>query len=88
MVQQHPVAAYPPGLIMRHPCLPRFVNVAFISLSFWQVWSRGKHNLHALWDRLLDPGRYNATAGTGVNLRKAARVVVTGASAGVLLTWA
>jgi hypothetical protein len=42
-----------------------------------QVWSRGIRNLHALWDRMLSPERWNATA-TGVNISAAERIIVTG----------
>lgn len=51
-----------------------------------KVWSRGKRNLQALWDRLLEPSKWNATR-TGVDLSHAASVVVTGASAGGFMTF-
>eukprot|EP00035_Acanthoeca_spectabilis_P039687 m.64227 g.64227 ORF g.64227 m.64227 type:complete len:489 (+) comp9706_c0_seq1:1521-2987(+) len=50
------------------------------------VWSRGLRNLHALWDRMLAPARYNATA-IGFDISTATRVVVTGASAGGFMTF-
>jgi hypothetical protein len=50
------------------------------------VWSRGLRNLHALWDRMLAPATYNATA-IGFDISTAAKVVVTGASAGGFMTF-
>eukprot|EP00035_Acanthoeca_spectabilis_P008138 m.149094 g.149094 ORF g.149094 m.149094 type:complete len:429 (-) comp14225_c0_seq2:181-1467(-) len=51
-----------------------------------QIWSRGLRNLHALWDRMLTPAKYNATT-MGVDLSAARRIVVTGASAGGFATF-
>lgn len=45
------------------------------------IWSRGARNLHALWDRMIEPMKYNTTH-TGMNLSAAHSIIVTGASAG------
>lgn len=50
-------------------------EAAFVTSSGKQIWSRGKHNLDALFDRLL-------TRKYGFGMADATRVIVTGASAG------
>eukprot|EP00040_Diaphanoeca_grandis_P025423 m.140846 g.140846 ORF g.140846 m.140846 type:complete len:451 (+) comp30142_c0_seq1:212-1564(+) len=64
---------------------PQAVNgSAFKNVT--QVWYRGRRNLQALWSRMLDPITYN-TSYTGIDIRKATSVIVTGASAGGFMTF-